>query len=252
MFRKRLRITSSVQKITIYVFAFVLIALFSIAFASRESNPPNDQVLGFIVDPHIQDVTLYWKDEKGETLKNFANLLRFVENKKKHLVFAMNAGMYKKDGSPQGLYIENHQVLALLDTASGAGNFYMKPNGVFYLTDENKGNVCKTTDFILNDHIKYATQSGPLLLIDGQIHPSFKKGSSNVNIRNGVGILPGGKIIFAISKKEINFYDFAIYFQNLGCKNALYLDGFVSRMYLPEENWIQLDGNFGVMIGVTE
>ena len=71
MFRKRLRITRSVQKITIYVFAFVLIALFSIAFAPRESNPPNDQVLGFIVDLHIQDVTLYWKDEKSGDFEEF-------------------------------------------------------------------------------------------------------------------------------------------------------------------------------------
>ncbi|WP_264554492.1 phosphodiester glycosidase family protein [Flavobacterium sp. N1861] len=54
-----------------------------------------------------------------------------------------------------------------------------------------------------------------------------------------------------MSKKEINFYDFATYFKKLGCKNALYLDGFVSRTYYPEEKWIQTDGNFGVLIGIT-
>ena len=73
-----------------------------------------------------------------------------------------------------------------------------------------------------------------------------------MNIRNGVGILPNNNVVFAISKTEINFYDFAEYFQQLGCKNALYLDGFVSRMYLPEKNWTQTDGNFGVLIGVTK
>jgi uncharacterized protein YigE (DUF2233 family) len=78
------------------------------------------------------------------------------------------------------------------------------------------------------------------------------KGSTNLNIRNGVGILPNNNIVFAMSKKEINFYDFAAYFQKLGCKNALYLDGFVSRTYLPEKHWLQEDGNFGVMIGVIE
>jgi uncharacterized protein YigE (DUF2233 family) len=90
-----------------------------------------------------------------------------------------------------------------------------------------------------------------MLVIDGKIHAAFTKGSSNVNIRNGVGILPDNKIIFAMSKKEISFYDFANYFKSMGCKNALYLDGFVSRTYLPEQSWIQTDGNFGVMIGVT-
>jgi uncharacterized protein YigE (DUF2233 family) len=112
--------------------------------------------------------------------------------------------------------------------------------------------ICKTENFLSNEKIKYATQSGPMLVIDGEIHTAFKKNSTNLNIRNGVGILPNNQIIFAISKKEINFYDFAEYFKKLGCKNALYLDGFVSRTYLPEKNWKQFDGNFGVIIGVTE
>ncbi|WP_316932864.1 phosphodiester glycosidase family protein [Flavobacterium aquidurense] len=90
------------------------------------------------------------------------------------------------------------------------------------------------------------------LFIDGKIHAEFKKGSANLNIRNGVGILPDGKVIFVWSKKEINFYDFADYFKSLGCKNALYLDGFVSRAYVPSENWIQTDGNFGVLFAVTK
>jgi uncharacterized protein YigE (DUF2233 family) len=104
----------------------------------------------------------------------------------------------------------------------------------------------------MNDNIKFATQSGPMLVVNGEIHTAFKKGSSNLNIRNGVGILPNNHILFAMSKKEINFYDFAQFFKNAGCKNALYLDGFVSRTYLPEKNWVQTDGQFGVMIGVTE
>ena len=80
--------------------------------------------------------------------------------------------------------------------------------------------------------------------MDEVIHPAFKAGSANLNIRNGVGILPDNSVVFAMSKKEISFYDFAVYFKNLGCKNALYLDGFVSRTYLPAENWTQTDGNF--------
>ncbi|MEO6719284.1 MAG: phosphodiester glycosidase family protein, partial [Ferruginibacter sp.] len=80
---------------------------------------------------------------------------------------------------------------------------------------------------------------------------AFKKGSANLNVRNGVGILPDNKIVFAMSKKEINFYDFAEYFKSIGCKNALYLDGLISRTYLPEKKWMQIDGNFGVIIGVT-
>lgn len=112
--------------------------------------------------------------------------------------------------------------------------------------------MCATSDFQDNINIKFATQSGPMLVVNGLIHTAFRDGSTNLHIRNGVGILPDNKVIFAMSKKEINFYDFAKYFQSLGCKNALYLDGFVSRTYLPEKEWTQTDGDFGVMIGVTK
>jgi uncharacterized protein YigE (DUF2233 family) len=89
-------------------------------------------------------------------------------------------------------------------------------------------------------------------VIDGKLHPAFKEGSTNLNIRNGVGILPNGNVLLAISDKEINFYDFAMFFKNAGCKNALYLDGFVSRAYIPSKKRYDLDGNFGPMIAVVE
>lgn len=164
----------------------------------------------------------------------------------------MNGGMYRPDHSPQGLYIEKGAILKSIDTSSGKGNFYMKPNGIFYITKEKTAGISETSAFKFSSTIQYATQSGPMLVINGNIHTSFKQGSANLNIRNGVGILPNGKILFAMSKEEINFYDFALFFKEKGCREALYLDGFVSRMYLPEKNWIQTDGGFGVMIGVIK
>ena len=85
-------------------------------------------------------------------------------------------------------------------------------------------------------------------MTDGQINENFKRGSVNLNIRSGVGILPNGQAIFAISKTMINFYDFAEYFRKAGCMQALYLDGFVSRTYLPQQRWTQTDGDFAVII----
>jgi uncharacterized protein YigE (DUF2233 family) len=212
----------------------------------------DDQFLVYKVDLKKQDLKLYWKNNKNENFGSIQNLKLWTEQNNLVLEFAMNAGMYKKDNSPQGLYIEKNKVLAPLDTTQASGNFYLKPNGVFYLTLKRNAVICKTENFRNNVQIEYATQSGPMLVIDGQIHPEFKKGSANLNIRNGVGILPDGKVIFVLSKKEINFYDFAYYFKSLGCKNALYLDGFVSRAYIPSENWIQTDGNFGVLFAITK
>lgn len=91
-----------------------------------------------------------------------------------------------------------------------------------------------------------------MLVIDGNLHKKLTKGSKNLHIRNGVGVLPNGNLLFAMSKEKINFYDFASFFQKNGCKNALYLDGFVSKTYLPEKNYKQDDGNFGVIIGIIK
>ncbi len=218
----------------------------SIAFTVED-----DQIIAYTVDPKTQDLELFWKNDKAEIFKSIQNLKTYVESKKLTLTFAMNGGMFKNDFSPQGLFIQNKKTLAPIDTVDGYGNFYLKPNGVFYVTTDNHSFVCKTSDFKDDDKVKYATQSGPMLIIDGKIHSAFKDGSTNLNIRNGVGILPDNRVVFAMSKTPINFYDFAKYFQSLGCKNALYLDGTVSRTYLPEKNWTQTDGNFGVIIGVT-
>ena len=232
-------------------FGSFLILLISGFFAfTVNSISLDDRILAYSVDTKKQNLQFYWKNESGEILGSIQNLKNYVESKNLTLNFAMNGGMYKEDCKPLGLYIQEGKKLNNINKAEGNGNFYLKPNGIFYITNDNVPFVCKSSDF-KNNNIKYATQSGPMLVVDGQIHSAFKKGSTNLNIRNGVGILPNNKVVFAISKTEINFYDFAKYFQQLGCKNALYLDGFVSRMYLPEKKWIQTDGNFGVIIGVT-
>ena len=235
-------------------FLHLLIALISIGFLALSKNEivEDERFISYIVNPKKQNVEFFWKNERGEHFKNAENLISWLKSKNKKLLFSTNGGMYKKDNSPQGLYIENTIIKSEIDTSNGKGNFYLKPNGVFYLATDKNPMICKTDDFVNNGKIKYATQSGPMLVIDGEIHAAFKKNSTNLNIRNGVGILPNNQIVFAISKKKINFYDFANYFKKLGCKNALYLDGFVSRTYLPKKNWRQIDGNFGVLIGVTE
>ncbi len=238
---------------TKYIAIFIIVLIsFGFLNLTEKSDVENDEFVSYIVNPKKQKLEFFWKNGKGENYKNAENLILWLKTKNRKLIFSTNGGMYKKDNSPQGLYIENGIKKAEIDTSNGNGNFYLKPNGIFYLTTEKEPKICETRKFQDNGKIKYATQSGPMLILNGEIHSAFKKESVNLNIRNGVGILPNNQIIFAMSKKEINFYEFAEYFKKLGCKNALYLDGFVSRTYLPEKNWEQLDGNFGVIIGVTK
>lgn len=236
------------MKLKIFLFAFII--GLAVVFVSAEQYS-DDLFLTYKVDIKKQNLRLFWKDERGKRFESIENLILWAATKNLKLDFVMNAGMYKADHSPQGLYIEKQKVLSPLDTTKTDGNFYLKPNGVFFITTKKAAVICTTEMFRSNKEIEFATQSGPMLVIDGQIHPAFKEGSKNLNIRNGVGILPNGNAVFVLSKKEVNFYDFANYFKNLGCKNALYLDGFVSRAYIPSQNWIQTDGDFGALFAVT-
>ncbi len=229
---------------------FFLVAAGPIAF-SKKNRQDDNHIVSYIADPRKQNLKFYWKDDQNKPFKSIQALKTWLHAHNKRLVFAMNGGMYKTDNSPLGLFIDNQITLSRINKSNGSGNFYLKPNGVLYRTTGGIPVICNTDDFRNNGKVKYATQSGPMLVIDGKIHPDFKKGSANLNIRNGAGILPDNRVVFAMSKNGINLYDIADYFKSMGCKNALYLDGFVSRMYLPEKQWIQTDGNFGVILGVS-
>jgi uncharacterized protein YigE (DUF2233 family) len=230
---------------------FLMLLLFMNLTLVVKAQILNQDMVSFVPEGK-QKVRLYWKDDNGNLLGNLGKLRAFTEQHKQRLVFAMNGGMYMEDRAPLGLFIQEGKTIRSLNKARSSGNFFLQPNGVFYINNSGKGTICKTADFRNRKDIQYATQSGPMLVINGNIHPAFKKGSANLNIRNGVGILSDGRMIFAMSKKAVSLYDFAEYFKNKGCRNALYLDGFVSRTYYPAINWKQVDGYFGVMIGVVE
>jgi uncharacterized protein YigE (DUF2233 family) len=206
--------------------------------------------LSYSVEPHR--LVFYWQDEQGKPLRSLACLREWLAGKQQRLVFATNGGMYRRGNVPVGLYIENGRLRTPLDTGRGPGNFYLQPNGVFSLTTDGRAVIQPTTAFRFGPQIRYATQSGPMLVVDGRIHPAFRPSSRNLNVRNGMGLLPDGRVLLCMSKQPVNLYDFARYFQRRGCRNALYLDGFVSRTYWPAGGSLQTDGDFGVMVGVTE
>jgi len=237
-----------------YIFSISFLFIFLlVAFTTKEYSVEESNFVVHTVDASKGNLKLYWKDTEGNNYGSLKNLKESLAQQNETLVFAMNGGMYQKDRSPQGLFIQNGKTIQKANTVQrGYGNFYLQPNGVFSISKLGEASVQTTKNFNADGTINYATQSGPMLLVDGKYHPKLIKGSSNLHIRNGVGILPDGKVLFAMSKKEVNFYDLATLFKQNGCQNALYLDGFVSRTFLPSKNWEQLDGNFGVIIGETK
>jgi len=232
--------------------AIIILFLCGTISCKQQDKISEDDFITYIADPKRQDIHLYWKDEHQQIFRSLQNLKTWLEGRGQTLLFAMNGGMYRPGNIPQGLYIENQKTIIPLDTSRGNGNFYLQPNGVFYLTMDNVPFICTTTEFVNDGRVKFATQSGPMLLTNGKMHPAFQTGSANLNIRNGVGLLHSNQMVFVMSKKKISFYEFAAYFKSLHCQNALYLDGLVSRTYLPQKGWTQMDGDFGVIIGVTK
>lgn len=236
---------------TVLIVSVLLIGI-SINKATIGDNINDNQFVSFVADPQKGNIRFFWKNEKGHNYGNFQRIKNKMETVAKSLIFSTNGGMYDKDHKPNGLYIENGIVLTPINrTKNGYGNFYLQPNGVFSITNNGKADIRATNELKSYKNIKYATQSGPMLLINGKIHQKFNKGSKHKNIRNGVGLLPNGNILFVMSKAKINFYDFASFFKLKGCEDALYLDGFISKTYLPSKKWVQTDGNFGVIISVT-
>jgi uncharacterized protein YigE (DUF2233 family) len=210
---------------------------------------PPSRFITHIVDPSEGSLVFFWRDKTNQPYQHFYHLEQALTAENKTLRFAMNGGIFQENLTPLGLYVEKGEVLHRLSLRQqGYGNFYIQPNGVFYLTESRKAFVIPTGDFKLTPDIDYATQSGPMLVVNGEINSKLTRGSTSLRVRNGVGILPDGRVMFVLSKRFVNFYDFANYFKQQGCQDALYLDGSVSRIYLPEQN-IQSDGRFGVIIG---
>ena len=209
----------------------------------------DERITAHVLDLKKDELHFYLKDKKGTIFKTFGNLNRWLAKEDKELVFAMNGGMYMENSMPLGLYVEKGKIIRKTNRVQHAyGNFYMQPNGVFFITKKKNAYIKPSRNFHFKSYVNYATQSGPMLVIKGKIHPMFKKGSRHVHIRNGVGVLPDGKLLFAISDERITFYDFAEFFKKNNCKNALYLDGAISRMYLPPKYDYFGYSRFGVII----
>jgi uncharacterized protein YigE (DUF2233 family) len=201
------------------------------------------------VDLRKHQLKLFWRAPDGEPYTSFDRLAQVHRN----LAFAMNGGMYHKDWSPVGLYIENGQELKKANTASGPGNFHMKPNGVFFASTESAG-VMETGRYLRQrPKAEIATQSGPMLVIDGKIHPKIAEEGVSRKIRNGVGVRDSKTVVFAISEGLVTFGQFARLFRDaLGCNNALFLDGSVSSLYAPSLNRADARWPLGPIIGAVE
>lgn len=223
-----------------------------IAFASiTYRDQPFDVVR---IDLKKADLRLFWNNAEGTRYGSFGNLREALAADGYSLRFATNAGIFTPEFAPAGLHVENGEVLHELNTRNqGYGNFHLMPNGVFYVDDSGAHAVPTDVFQASKPSPRIATQSGPMLVIDGKLHDAFTEGSDNKRRRSGVGVVSDHEVVFAASNLPVNFFDFASLFKEaLHCDNALFLDGDISLLYAPDMGKAFEGGRYAGMFAVVE
>ena len=207
------------------------------------------------VDLRESDFRLFWRDPQQQLYRRFEALRADLAKHDLSLRFAMNAGMYHADRAPVGMLMQEGQLKAPLNTANGTGNFFLQPNGVFAVTQAGQAVIEPTSNFAQRElsTIRWATQSGPMLLSNGNINPLFNPESNSRYIRNAVGRVDENRLVFVISEQPISFYGLASVLKNqLDCKDALYLDGTISGLYDAKRAQNPQPEDYGVILGVVK
>ncbi len=144
-----------------------------------------------------------------------------------------NAGIFSESLAPGGLLVADGVERRALNLADGYGNFHLKPNAVFEIREDGTAAVTRSEQYDPAG-VMQATQSGPALLLAGEVHPEFREDSTNTALRSGVGVSPDGRTVYlAITRTYVNLWDFAVMFRDeLGVEDALYLDGQISQLWV--------------------
>ncbi|GAA0305312.1 phosphodiester glycosidase family protein [Rhodovulum strictum] len=235
--------------------AAVLLALLLPGMAQAFCERISHESRGYVVctaDPAETELRLFRLGPDGAVLGSFVRVERLLATEGKTLGFAMNGGMYHPDRSPVGLYVENGEELAPAVASAGPGNFGMLPNGILCLGD-GVARVIETRAYLADPpECRFATQSGPMLVIGGKLHPRFLVDSDSRFVRNGVGVTQDGLAVFAISDRPVTFHEFGRLFRDvLGTPNALYLDGKISRLHAPGLGRADIGLPMGPIIGAV-
>lgn len=206
-----------------------------------------------IADPQHHAIHTVLAGEDGEPYRGLATYAAARQAGAPPVVFAMNAGMFDEDGEPIGYYVEEGERLQYLNQADGPGNFHMMPNGVFFGDASSEWRVWDTDRFAedVTERPDFGTQSGPMLVVAGELHPDIAPDGESLRIRNGVGVDEAGRAHFVISEAPVSFGRFARYFRDVASTpQALFLDGSVSQLWDPARGRLDAGAPVGPLIVV--
>jgi uncharacterized protein YigE (DUF2233 family) len=201
-------------------------------------------------DARRQSLALAFEDDVGP-LRSFERLRGHLGPRAGRLLFAMNAGMFDEIGRPIGLYVEDGLERHAINLRPGPGNFHLLPNGVFAADADGHVSIVPSTAYEPDSHPRWATQSGPLLVIGGALHPQISADGVSLYVRNGVGVADANTAWFVISDEPVSFGRLARFFRDgLGSRNALYFDGAVSSLWDPAAGRLDNVHPLGPMVAV--
>jgi len=236
-----------------YLLLFIVVLTATCVAAPEKKDV--DGVTYHLLKVASDSVELVWADSKGKPLRSFPAAAKYLKETGKTPLTLMNGGIFEPGGIPSGLFVQGGKVLRPVNGREGDGNFYLKPNGIFLIGDQGAA-VIATGEWPLKGvNVRCAVQSGPLLLRRGKVHSRFNAGSKSRLVRNGVGVTKEGEVILVVtdfkSPKLPNLYEFAQLFRQLGCDDALFLDGDLSQMRSGEE-LERRSNRFGSIVAVIE
>ncbi len=148
-----------------------------------------------------------------------------------HGLIAINGGFFDQEYHPLGLRINQQQEHNPLKYISWWGVFYVK---------DRIPHIKSVKDFSQDNQIDFAVQSGPRLLINGQI-PSLKPGYAE---RSALGITSTNKVIILVTENNpVSTTWLAEHMKQrpLNCVNALNLDGGSSSQLYAKIGSFQLN-----------
>ncbi|MCX6379971.1 MAG: phosphodiester glycosidase family protein [Armatimonadetes bacterium] len=195
---------------------------------AARSNSSNDSVFERVVEvapEQAKRVKIYYKDAKGVSYGSLANLFEQMKAKDIKPKALINGGMVDIDGKPVGLLIVDGNTIRGLNMHNGKENFSMGKHGVFAITKSGKAlvfNPAERRSGAFLRSLKYATQSGPLLVSHGKIVAG--KDWNRLNSRSAVGVTKAGGVVF-VQSASIGLRAFAEACRKRGMWDALFLDG---------------------------
>lgn len=215
----------------------------ALALGTRQVDDGEDRFDLVELDLAHDRLELHWQDDAGHALASIEGLRAWGVAQGRELVFAANAGIYDREFKPLGLHVEEGVTRRALNTAKprgASGNFSLQPNGVFYVDRAGNAGVMTTQAWQAQaPDTRIASQSGPMLLIDGQVNAAFDAASQSGKIRSGVCAPSPHRVVFAVSETPVTFHRFASLLRDeAGCRDALFLDGTLSQLWTQDTGYV--------------